>query len=260
MRQSFARARAARCSPAERDVLAAVVELVCSYSRLVDRIALARVASAAERHPKTVAGALHRLAAAGIVVYEEGGGRSRVSLVGLPSAEKGAPSDSPSSSEKGAPSDSPSRVAVDEPESFTAGIAALGPTPDQRRSWRDAYDEDAAGFLRVLEEALRAGRAPAALLTSKLQRGEHRGRAGRRGVSIAEVRAGTFGGEQGVESDPQDEAPRPMEWCLGCDASLESSLLLNGFCPACAEVRTLAEVGEVVNEGVLIPLDTEEEP
>jgi hypothetical protein len=42
IRQAYERVRAVGTTEAERDVLAAVVELVASYSRLTDRVAVER--------------------------------------------------------------------------------------------------------------------------------------------------------------------------------------------------------------------------
>jgi hypothetical protein len=190
IRESAALAREADCSPAEWRVLFALVELVASYSRLEDKYAVARVAAAAGLHRKTAGRALRRLADRGVVVYRPGAGRAQVSLVGFPSpdAEKVAQL-RPLSTEPD----------PDEPADFTEAIAALRPTPEQRAAWLEAYREHPVGFERVVEEARRDGRSPAALLDSKVRRGEHRGRAGRRGVSIAEVRAGGFGSDSRAE-------------------------------------------------------------
>lgn len=193
IRQAHGRARAASCSAAERDVVAAVVELVATYSRLADRVSLERVAAAAGRHPKTTGRALRHLAQLGVLVYQPGRGRARVSLVGLPTPEKGTPGDSlfsePPAPERAEPPAEERVVDADAPESFLEAIDGLVPTSAQRSEWLKAYHESASGFLRCVEEAKREGRNPTALLTDKLRRGEHRGRGGSRRVTSAEVMA-----------------------------------------------------------------------
>lgn len=101
IRQAHARAREVEITSAERDVLSAIVDLVCSYSRLTDGISIEQLAVCCQRHPKTVAKALARLDRLRIVVYRPGGGKGRgsVSQIGLPAAERVALEGSPSSTE-----------------------------------------------------------------------------------------------------------------------------------------------------------------
>jgi hypothetical protein len=95
IRAAYAAARATGTTAADRDVIAAVVELVSSYSRLTDRVSVARLAESAARHPKTVRASLVRLASQGVLVYEGGNGRGRRSLVGLPAALEGERPETP---------------------------------------------------------------------------------------------------------------------------------------------------------------------
>jgi hypothetical protein len=98
IRQAIARAIEAKCSRAQLAVLAAVIALTGSYSKLVDRVGHGQVADLAEVHPKTVAAALRTLRRCRSIVYRPGSGQGNVSLVGLRKdrTRRGVPERSPS--------------------------------------------------------------------------------------------------------------------------------------------------------------------
>jgi len=105
-REAFRRARDARCSLEEHVTLEAVVSLTALYSKLIDEVAVAVIAEEARLHPKNTARALRRLRDLGVIFYEPGVGRGRLSRIGLPSApEKGAAAAPLYEPEKGADSD-----------------------------------------------------------------------------------------------------------------------------------------------------------
>jgi hypothetical protein len=199
IRQAAKRAVDARCNLTQHRVLAAVIALVASYSRLTDRVSLRQLAEFAgmggKRPELEVARALAALADAGAVVYEPGIGKTP-SRVGLPFPEEGAAtllsisrggrSNPPltralePSSEEGAGTllseeasekTSEEDVVDDELARILRPLGYL--SASQRRAAAEAYSEDPDGVAHVAAAARSASR-PAALFYEEIKAGAHR--------------------------------------------------------------------------------------
>jgi len=101
VRQAHERAAAATgLTGRDWRVLSAIVALVASYSRLVDRLTAAQVADAAGCDPRDARKSLARLRDLGIIVREESRGR-RPAVTGLPAAQPGVAAPPVETSEPG---------------------------------------------------------------------------------------------------------------------------------------------------------------
>lgn len=112
-RESFARARRARCSLEEHVVLEAVVSLTALESKLAEDVAVAVIAERAGVHPKNAARSLGRLRDLGVIDYRAGRGRGNVSRVGLPAAGTEAVDAPISEAEKGSRSAAAPEIGAD---------------------------------------------------------------------------------------------------------------------------------------------------
>jgi hypothetical protein len=83
-RQANERAAALKLSSGDRAVLAAVLDLTTSYSKLVDHVQPEQLARRARQSLRTVQRSLPRLADAGIIVHVAGCGAGNVTVVGVP--------------------------------------------------------------------------------------------------------------------------------------------------------------------------------
>jgi hypothetical protein len=196
LRESFARARSASIGKQAWSVLSVITEQTASYSRLSERIPVARISAVTGISERRVRELANVLEAAQCIKRVRSRGRypSQYSLV-LPedkaqelatmlAAEQGRLEEpGPLSSTDtlpagGQPTEEGGRdaAAAEEPADFVEAVALLPGAPargSQRAAWLRAYLEAPRGFIRALEAARKHGKSPPALLTAKLQAGEH---------------------------------------------------------------------------------------
>jgi hypothetical protein len=196
LRESFARARRAGIGKQAWSVLSVIAEQTASYSRLSERIYVARISAAtgiSERRVRELANALEqarcieRVRSRGrypssyslvlpdekrreletMLAGEQGRERQYGSAVGTDTLPRGR-----QPSEEGVRE---AAAGAPEPEEFAESVSRLHGAPTrgkQRAEWLRAYREAPQGFLRTLEAA-KQGQKPPALLTAKLRSGEH---------------------------------------------------------------------------------------
>jgi hypothetical protein len=195
MRESMRLAREARLSGGAWRVLSVILEQTGTYSRLEDRIYAKKLADGAGIPLKKVWPYVKQLEAAGCIHRERSPGH-HASLYSLPSprsavteqtvpgpGEDRASQATPGTSTKTLPpagdsSEEWSRedAGGEEAHAFQSLLAQVKGAPQrgpQRDEWRKAFEEEPEGFARVVSEAVRHGKRPAALLTTKVRAGEH---------------------------------------------------------------------------------------
>lgn len=89
-RQANRRACAASLSETDMRVLAVVLELTVSYSKLTDSVAHSQLTDRCACSPRQLRRSLRRLVECGVIAYQPGRGRGNSSIIGVPPEGKNA--------------------------------------------------------------------------------------------------------------------------------------------------------------------------